>query len=138
MLAFIHSLTHPACLFACLPAFLFSTVPINEIQEYLGEELGFYFAFLAFLTRCLATLAPIGILTEATAHAGHYLLHWGNHLYANGGFALAACPVYGLILESWRYDVSSTQFIFLDMKRPLSASSTAQPSSSLLDFLTPT
>jgi hypothetical protein len=45
-------------------------LPVFEIKEYFGEELGFYFSFLGHLTTGIFTLAPFGVGAQALSFYG--------------------------------------------------------------------
>ena len=67
---------------------LFPAQPVDEIRDYLGEELGFYFAFAGHLTRALIwpMLAGFGVL------AGSY--HYGS-------LDNPLCPAYSAFVLLW-------------------------------------
>lgn len=64
------------------------TQPIDGVAEYFGENIAFYFAFLAFYTRWLVIPAALGVVVFAVQLATQRFDHW-------------LCAPYALVLMLW-------------------------------------
>jgi hypothetical protein len=74
-------------------------LPVEEIKEYFGDEIGFYFAFLRHFVRCLIPVAAVGaavFLAMVLSPSGHL-----SAPRAQSCFALASLCWYSFMLFSW-------------------------------------
>lgn len=76
-------------------------LPKDLIKEYYGEEVGFYFAFLAHLTSGLLPLAPCGVAAQIVASA--MLSSDWQGMPVEALFAVVGLGGYSVILDTWRY-----------------------------------
>jgi len=84
-------------------------LPLDDIADYFGEELGMYFGFLGHISSWTLTFAPCALAAQALAIYGHLnplnsVTGGGKHeaLYVEAWFALIGGAVYALCIDSWR------------------------------------
>lgn len=64
------------------------TQPLDSIAEYFGENIAFYFAYMAFYTRWLVFPSILGVVVFGFQLAERRLDHW-------------MCPIYAMIVMIW-------------------------------------
>jgi len=76
-------------------------LPTDLIKEYFGEEMGFYFKFLAHVTSGMLPMAPFGVGAQiaATALAGSDV----KGMPIEALFSVTSLGVYSVILDKWRF-----------------------------------
>lgn len=79
-------------------------LPTEEIKEYLGEEVGFYFAFLSHLAVHLTWLAPLALLGQIIS--GIAMMKGEPVMGSEGLAALIGPGIYALIVDKWRFEQS--------------------------------
>ena len=86
-------------------------LPIDDINEYLGKEVAFYFAFLRQLTVGLAYLCPVALLAQVAAIVGAAGLGWRAQ-YVESLFCVVGTASYAVVLDAWRYEQSSVSHLW--------------------------
>lgn len=64
------------------------TQPLDSIAEYFGENVAFYFAYMAFYTRWLVFPSVLGVIVFACQVSENKLDHW-------------LCPLYAVVVMIW-------------------------------------
>jgi anoctamin-10 len=85
-------------------------LPTHEIKEYFGEEIGFYFKFLAHIASGLLVLSFFAIIAQVVGLVG--IVNGNRIMMAEAVFAVFAAGVYSVILDTWRYDQNKTAHLW--------------------------
>jgi hypothetical protein len=83
----------------CLNRNPFTRIPMDDIRHYFGEEISFYFAWLAFYTKWLAYAAIFGIITSIF---GWSLRARGENYWSNAVYSVFIGVWATLFLEFWK------------------------------------
>ena len=84
----------------------YEILPSNEIMEYFGEEIGFYFAFLSHYCYSLLPMVPIAIGFQCWQIA-ELTKKDNTVLFSSAWAALVFTIAYSLILNKWSMDQSA-------------------------------
>jgi len=75
------------------PKAIFKRQPLNEIRDYYGEDIGFYFAWLGFYTEWLYVASGVGLVA--------FILYMSDGGSESTGFGIWVITAYSIFLAFW-------------------------------------
>ena len=72
---------------------IFLLIYMNETQEYFGEKIGLYFAWLGFYTAWLLPASIVGLIVFVYGVATVFNYEPANYVCGAGGASMLMCPL---------------------------------------------
>lgn len=85
-------------------------LPTTAIKNYFGEEIGFYFMFLAHLSTGFLLLSVIAIIAQIWGLVE--MVEGSKIMMAEAMFALIGACIYSVILDKWRFEQNKTAHLW--------------------------